>query len=83
MTVERNRIKMVDMLGIRKIVGTLLFLVYFDIFSDCWSSQLATVLLVAAVYLDNMLLLWWRWRWCVLTPREPGRLSALRVDAMI
>ena len=73
------------MLCIRKIVGTLLFLEYFDIFSDCWSSQLATVLLVAAVYLDNMLLLLlWRWRWrCVLTPREPGRLSALRVDGMI
>ena len=65
--VERNRIKMVDMICIRKIVGTLLFLGYFDIFSDCWSSQLAIVLWVAAVYLDNMLLLlWWWWRlWCV------------------
>lgn len=32
MTVERNRMKMVDMVCIRKIVGTLLFLIDFDIF---------------------------------------------------
>ena len=31
MTVERNRMKLVDMVFLRKIVGTLLFLIDFDI----------------------------------------------------